>query len=358
MTLSTHVAVEAGELPALRAAMRDAQTSASDYYGQTARNDSIDDLGTPVRRFLVAAQTVNDLLTNSVSDSATYGAVTSPGGHPSAGLIRGVKYVRNVAQHVAHVIRPSDEHVLIGGVLGLRIYTFWDEVPATVHAQLRPSTQRLKADYDALLLGTNVTDTMLDTLRFFSDIAPGIPHRDQRGEWTGFPLMSQPGVRDRLHPEEPKDEKAARTWLNERRPNGDVRVVCGQLTKDGTRYLLGHTFVGRLSYAPFVETAEQLSRDVNAGFPYVVGDVLANTIDRSADVPHVVQGAVFETHGDVAAWTKPVLSGGWDEDWVDERTASTWRGVLEMERGEGIFASSAYPIRRARRLNALVPYSP
>lgn len=358
MTISTHVTVGAGELPALQASMRDAQTAASDYYGQTARNNSIDELGTPVRRFLVAAQTVNDLLTNSVGDSATYERITSSGIHPGGGVVQGVKYVRNVAQHLAHVIRPRDEHVLIGGILGLRIYTFWDEVPATVHAQLRPSTQRLKADYDALLLGTNVTDTMLDTLSFFSDVAPGIPYRDQRGEWTGFPLMSQPGVGDRLHPEEPSDEKTARTWLDERQPNGDLRVICGQLTVDGTRYLLGHTFVGRLSYAPFAETAEQLARDLAAGFPYVMGDVLANTVDRTKDIPHVVQGAVLESRGDIATWTTPVPSGGWDTDWVDETTASTWRGLVEMERGEGFFASSAYLIRRARRLNALVPYSP
>ena len=170
--------------------------------------------------------------------------------------------------------------------------------------------------------------------------------------------MSQPGVKDRLHPEEPTNEKDARTWMDERRPNGDVRVICGQLTKDGTRYLFGHTFTGRLSYTPFVETAEQLGRDVAAGFPYVVGDVLANTVGRTEDLPHVAQGAVFESCGDIATWTAPVPSSGWDEDWVDERTASIWHGVVEMDRGEGIFASSAYLIRRARRLNAVVPYSP
>ncbi len=253
---------------------------------------------------------------------------------------------------------PRDEHVLVGGVLGLRIYTVWDEVPAAVHAQLHPGTQKLKPDYDALLLGTNVTDTMLDTLNFFSDAAPDLVHRDQRGEWTGFPLMSQPGVRDRLHSEEPSDEKTARAWLDERRPSGDVRVICGQLTVDGTRYVLGHTFEGRLSYAPFVETAEQFGRDVAVGYPYVLGDVLANTVDRTADIPHVVQGTVFESRDDIATWTTPAPSGGWDEDWVDERTASTWRGLVEMERGEGFFASSSYLIRRARRLNAVVPYSP
>ncbi len=358
MPLATHVTIASDELPALQAAMRDAQTAAADYYGQTARNTSIDELGTPVRRFLAAAQTINDLMTLRVGDSATYCSIMTSGSHPGTRVIRGVKYVRNVAQHLAHVIRPRDEHVLIGGIHGLRIYTYWDQVPNSVHDQLRPGTQQLKTDYDAQLLGVNVTDTMLDTLNFFANVAPDIPHRDQRGEWTGFPLMSQPSVSDRLHPEEPSDENAARAWLDERRPNGDVRVVCGQLTVDGTRYVLGRTFTGRLSYAPFVETVEQLRRDVAAGYPYVVGDVLANTADRTEDIPHVVQGAVFESRDDIATWTTPVPSNGWDEDWVDERTASTWRSVMRIERGEGIPGFVSYPIRRARRLNAVVPYSP
>lgn len=352
---STTVDIAATELPALRAAMRDAQTAAADYYGQTARNVSIDDLGTPVRRFLVAAQTVNERLTESI-DAATYKGIVS-GGHPGASVIRGVKYVRNVVEHASHVIRPRDEHTLIGGVSGLRMYSFWDEVPAAVHSKLHRGTQKLKPDYDALLLGVNVTETMLDTLRFLSDVAPNIPHRDSRGEWTGFPLMNQPGVRDRLHPEEPSEEVAARAWLNGRRPNGDVRVICGQITLDGTRYVFGHTFVDGLSYAPFVETIEQLSLDMAAGYSYVVGNVLENTVNRTDNVG-TVQGAVFQSPHDIETWTTAAPSGGWDQDWADEKTVSTWHRLVEMERDEGFPAGLPYLIRRARRMNALVPYSP
>lgn len=358
MTFSQQLSITADELPALRAAMRDAQTAAADYYGRTARNDSIEDLGTPVRRFLVAAQTVNDLLTNSVSDAATYAGVVGPAGHPNAGVIRAVKYVRNVAQHVAHVIRPKDDHELVGGVLGLRIYTFWDEVPAAVDAQLHQSTQRLKVDYDAYLLDKELAETMLTTLGFFSDIAPDIVHRDERGEWTGFPLMSQPSVGGRLHPEEPVDETVARTWLDGRSPNGDVRVICCQLTEDGTRYVLGHTFVGRLSFARFVESVEQLRKDTAGGYPYVVGDVHANTSDRTAYIPHVVQEPVLGSDDDIAAWTTPAPTEGWEDDWVDPKAADDWHRVLRFEQGTGLLGSTSYQIRRARRLNALLPYSP
>ena len=85
-----------------------------------------------------------------------------------------------------------------------------------------------------------------------------------------------------------------------------------------------------------------------------MGDFLANTVDRTKDIPQVVQGMVFESRDDIATWAKPVPNGGWDADWGDARTASTWRNLLESERD---FTSSAYLMRRARRLNALVPYS-
>lgn len=358
MTRSTsaQVSIAATELPAFQATMRDAQTAAADYYGQTARGVNIDDLGTPVRRFLIAAQTVNERLTHG-SDAATYKGIIS-GSHPGASVIRGVKYARNVVEHVSHVIQPGDEHIVIGGVSGLRIYSFWDEIPDAVHAKLHKGTQKLRPDYNASLLGTNVTETMLDTLSFFSDVAPSIPHRDSRGEWTGFPLMDQPGVRDRLHPEEPSEEVAARAWLNGRRPNGDVRVICGQVTLDGIRYVFGLTFVGALSYAPFIETAEQFRRDTTAGYPYVVGDASKNTVDCTASIPHFVQGSVFQSLDSIETWTTAAPSGGWEKDWVNEETADTWHRLVAMEHSNRFPVSFSYPVRRARRLNALVPYSP
>lgn len=359
MAVSAHVKISPDELPGLQAAMRDAQTAAAEYYAQTATNASIDDLGTPVRRFLSAAQTINDLLTNSVADRAAYQSLTSSSSHPQTGLVRGMKYVRNVAQHLTHVIRPSDEHVLIGGVHGLRLYALWDEVPAAVHAQLHGGTQKLKPDYDAQLRGKGVTETMLAVLSFFSGIAPDLVHRDRNGEWTGFPLMSQPGVADRLHPEEPADEQAARAWLNGRRPNGDTRVICGQVTVDGTRYVVGHTFVDRLSFAPFIESTDQLDRDVKEGFTYLVGDVAANVEDCTDDIPRASQGIVWRSRGEVTSWATPASAGGWSHDWISEATASArqWRVLVDMERGEGLYATSAYQTRRAQRLNAFVPPS-
>ena len=202
-----------------------------------------------------------------------------------------------------------------------------------------------------------MTDTMLDALRFYSDVSPGIQHRGQYEEWTGFPLMDQPGVRDRLHPEEPSDEQAARSWLDGRRPNGDVRIICGELTRNETEYLVGLTFVGRLSYSPFVETVDQVRSDLAAGFPYVVGDTSTNTAVRE-ETSHAVQGQVIESRSDVTKWTNPVRDVGTHEYWARGRTADAWCSLVEMEQVEGPFASSSYLIRRARRLNALVTYQP
>lgn len=358
MADTPHVSITSSELPALQAQMHDAQTAAADYYDQTALDVTIEDLGTPVRRFLNAAQAVNELLTGVVSDSATYQEILRSGKHPGVRVVRGVKYVRNIAQHRAHVIKPREPHALIGGTHGLRFYTSWDKVPVAVHDRLHPPTKRLKSDYDTLLKGQDVIQTMLTTLGFLAEVAPDIVHRDHRGEWTGFPLRSQPGVGDRLHPEEPLDVESARAWLNNRKPNGDLRVICGQLTIEQMRYVVGHTFVGRRSYAPFVETVEQLGRDVAADYLYVAGDVRANTTECTDCIPHLVQGAVFECNDDFAVWATPAPSTGWNEDWVDARTADTWHRVLEMEQGGGISEDASYLIRRARRLNAVVPYAP
>ena len=114
---------------------------------------------------------------------------------------------------------------------------------------------------------------MLSVLQFYAGVSPNLVHRDPRGEWTGFPLMNQPAMAARLHPEEPMEVEAAWHWLNGRIPNGDARVVCCQLASEGSKYLRGLTFIGRLSFTPFVESMAQVNCDVDAGFPYLVGDV-------------------------------------------------------------------------------------
>ncbi len=165
------VALTESELPALKASMRDLQVAASAYYSRTASAGSAEDQATSVRSFLSAAQVLNDLLSESVADKAAYAALaknTAPGTE----RISAVKYVRNVSQHVLHVVRPSRTFRIVGGDLGFRGYMNWDEVPDDVHDQLRKGTQSLRPHYRAQLEGREVMGTMLSVLRFFAGLHP------------------------------------------------------------------------------------------------------------------------------------------------------------------------------------------
>lgn len=347
------VSISPDELAPLRTVMRDLQLSASRYYAGTASGE---DLGALVREFITHTQTINDWLTNAIADAGTYQALFGSSRHPRVDYIDAVRYVRNVSQHVMHIVGPGDNVTLVGGTLGMRLYTYWDDVPAVVHAKLRPGTQALKPRYDAKLVGKEVMSTMMEVLRFYADVVPDIVHRDQNGEWTGFPLMSQPGMSHALHPEEPSDMADARAWMDHRRPGGSSRVICGQVTVEGTPYVFGYTFAGRYSFAPFSETVEQINHDISLGFPYFSGDLAANTVDATEQFPDARQGIVLVSRDDIAAWGKPITRFKARDDWsaVD---GDDWSRFVGLENKAIVPDFVRHEVRRARRLNTLTPPS-
>lgn len=118
--------------------MRDLQISVAEYFAETARGG---ELGRPVRNFLVAAQTLNDLLTNQVLQSESYKHLFMMR-HPVAALIEAVKFARNVVQHVLHIVRPSDEITVVDGELGMRVY-------AVTQRARRPMARARSAEFRA-----------------------------------------------------------------------------------------------------------------------------------------------------------------------------------------------------------------
>lgn len=340
------------EEPRLRQVMKDIQKDVAGYYAQTARAG---DLGVHARNWLGRVQNLNDLLTERLGDKATYQALFRPTPTPGAELIDAVKYARNVDQHLMFEVSPSHD-TMIGGTHGMRTYGCWRPIPAATHAELRPGTQALLPAYQANLEGKELTGTMLAVLRFFADIAPQIVHRDHRGEWTGFPLRTQPAVGDPLHPEEPVgDIAAANAWLNGRRPNGDLRVVIGQFTMEDTPYLVGFTFADHLSFSPFVETPEQVDRDIAAGFTYLQGDVAANVKNVTHKFPMPPDGAVLHSPTDVATWATPLTQTRYRTDWMTGFDPESWRHIVSVEYPGSLPDHVAYEQRRAFRLYAQVP---
>ncbi|MCU1530106.1 MAG: hypothetical protein JWP75_3869 [Frondihabitans sp.] len=345
------VTIAPDELASLRTVMRDLQLSASRYYAGTASGE---DLGALVREFITLSQTINDWLTNAIADSATYQAHFGSSRHSRADYIDAVKYVRNVSQHVMHIVRPDRDVTLVGGTLGMRLYAHWDEVPAAVHAKLRAGTQSLKPAYDAKLVGKEVMSTMMEVLRFYGDVVPDIVHRNPNGEWTGFPLMSQPGMSHALHPEEPLDGEDARAWMDARRPGGSSRVICGQVAVEGRPYVFGFTFAGRHSFAPFSETVEQINHDISLGFPYFSGDLAANAVVVTEQFPDACQGIVLASREEVASWGTPLTQVEARDDWsaID---GEDWSQFVGLENKAIVPEFMRHEARRARRLNALVP---
>lgn len=343
--------ISADELPRLLQTMQDIQDTVAVYYAETAKGG---EPGGHVRTWLSRVQTLNDLLAKQIADRTQYNALFGTPVSSGAELINAVKYARNVDQHLMYIVEPRSD-TLIGGSHGPRFYAHWQRIPAATHAKLHRGTQGLQPAYQARLEGQDVTATMLAVLRFFADLAPQIVHRDQRGEWSGFPLMNHPGVRSPLHPEEPvEDTGAANEWLNNRRPNGDLRVVCGQITQDGTAYLVGFTFVGRLSFSPFVETIDQVERDIAAGFLYLRGDAEKNLRHVGDKFPSA-QGSVLQSSEEVSIWATPLINIKSERDWIASTDAGSWARMITLERSGVLPDFKVYELRRARRLNALVP---
>lgn len=349
---AVRLTITADEQLRLVQVMGDIQAAVAAYYAETAARG---DFGRHVRNWLSSVQTLNDLLTKELGDKTTYTSLFGTSPTPGAELINAVKYARNADQHVMQIVAPPKSNSLIGGLHGFRIFALWEPIPQAVHDNLQPRTQKLQPAYIANLQGKEVTGTMLAVLRFFADVAPQIVHRDQRGEWTGFPLKAQPGVLDALHPDEPvRDIAAAHAWLKGRRPNGDARVVVGQVTYDGTPYLVGFTFADQLAFSPFVEASDQVERDVAAGFPYLVGDLSANVTQVEEKFPSN-QGGVLHSAEDVTTWATPITQTRWSTDWLTVNSLDWWQHLVTLQHPGAFPDSGVYEQHRNLRLNAHVP---
>jgi hypothetical protein len=341
------VALTTDEITVLSALMGDVQMAVSAFYAQTARSVASDSLGTEVRTFLSATQTLHERLSETLQDRI---ALSDTNTHV---LIDAIRYVRNVSQHVLHVVRPSEEgRVLIGGPDGLRMYVVWDDVPSTAHAALRPKTQQLRSAFETRLCGQDVTSTMLSVLRAFASLVPQIIDRDQFGEWRGFPLQAQPSVPGPVHPEEPDDLEAARAWLDSRPPNGDARLIVGQVTIDGDHCLLGYTIVGRRLINVFIESCHQVEDDIAAGFKYFHGDPTGHCHESEGDPRGGARtGPLLCLSDDINKWAMPLASVERRQDWGVDLVDPGWARIARFARRGYLPDAKRYEVRRAQRLN-------
>ncbi|MCE7482430.1 hypothetical protein LZG07_10925 [Microbacterium profundi] len=354
METAQTVVLTVEEAEALRSRMRDLQAAVSRYYAATGNHG---DFVPELRAFITHTQAINDLLTESIADNRSFKVALAARGEDAKSLINGIKYVRNVDQHLLYTVAPDSENVrMVGGSFGTRLFPVWRSVPAEVHSQLRPGTQKLQPAFEDRLVGREISGSMMDVLRLFGALIPDAVHRDSQNEWSGFPLMSQPGMGYPLHPEEPLDRVQVHDWLSQRVPNGDLRVAMGLRIHEGVKYLYGNTWVKGYSFTPFVETVEQVRADVSAGFVYLACEDMFVLKSASDEFPDALQGVVLSSTVDVDKQGPRIAARHLAEEWVTPDSEVFWDDV-NIEVRKDLPESWFFEVRRARRLNALVPPS-
>lgn len=352
----------ANEVEPVRSAMRDVQVSITDYYrGTTGFVEDAEQFTTPVRATVAFIQKVHEVLRKDFGQSDRYRQVFATrlaGGDPGAETIEGLRYLRNVGQHLIHPVVPDTSRVVGSNMgLGFRTSALWAPIPPAVHRSLHTTTQPLQVHYNSRLLGRDVLDTFLDAARFFWEVCPKAIHRAAGGEWTGFPLRHQAGVATRLHPEEPKwdsmnrrDWDRARRWMDTRRPGGDFRVICGRLTTEAGTLLVGCTFRGHASFQGFAETPDQVAADIALGYPNHAADPIGHvepqigTWDRGGEfTPYFLSSAP------VADWIgEPIAAAPEGRGFVSFQDRDSWQHIADL-------SLSSRLDRRNQRLGAWFP---
>ena len=349
---SPHLSPNPDELPGLRAAMRDIQEAIREYYDASTGFVDADTLAAPAKNAIAAIQVLNDLLTNQFSQKQTY-AVRAGGSGVDAETVLGFKYLRNVVQHIIHPVEPTADATVGGLGLGFRTFSDWADVPSAVDQQLRTGTRALRPHFERRLRQQPVVQTLLNAAAFFASVSPELVHRRADGEWTGFPLRHQGGVRDRLHPEEPEAESEAVSWMNGRRPGGDCRVICGSFVEDSGHLLFGVTFRGRCVMTPFFETPDHADLDISLGYRYYEAPIGDHTRETRLNDRFDAFDTVLCSDADLGTWVGDALARA-SSATCDDSFAQPdwWKGLLQLETPPN---SQWYLTRRERRLCAWYP---
>jgi hypothetical protein len=355
------VRLRKSEVEDAQSAMRDLQVSiallhraGSGFFGES------EPLVTEVRAACAFVQKVNDVLRNDVGQAEKYRRICQrrlDAGDSDLELVQAFRYVRHVISHRLVQVSPDTNSVIGGWEIGFRTYPTWADVPVSAHQKMDPRTQALKPYYDRHLLGQDVTDSLLQVARVYAELCPQIVHLDDRGEWTGFPLRTQPGVPSRVHPLEPlldtTDPKllaAHRRWLTQRRPGGDFRLIAGHLKHDGDTWVVGMTFRGNYSFLPFVESPEQVSVDAELGYDYFASrpDKLESVEFGPYRGGYSLRGFEFALSDPTSALGQRVVDGAQRVHSWPELAQPEWPRQVRIARYD-------YLVHRAERLYTTFP---
>lgn len=204
-------------------------------------------------------------------------------------VVSAMNLIRNAEIHLPVILDP-DVHRTVGvpmadGSQRFRVFPKWvpyirlpQEIRDSVRTKDKPNATRAKAHqhYETALEGRFVVETLLDAVRFFHACDPTIVRHDDAGELDFFPLpeIAQHDY-ERRHPDWPtraQYQADLRSRLESAPPAGDLRVITHVLfdDEDGVRALCGQTHSPLGNTTIFIETSQQVIRDIRAGYRYRV----------------------------------------------------------------------------------------
>lgn len=249
--------------------------------GPTVEFEHLDAVINALDDALVAIRTLD----REVFEPSDAAYVSVRNGDPQGAVIRAMTPARDSAVHHADVIDP-DLGRAVGPINATSFIIFpkWrfsTELPEGMF-RFQSGKKAGKVDvekvkrHDAVLAGRLVLDTLLDAFAFFDRCDPSIADRDAEGHLVGFPLPPLPigGSYFRLAPDWPDHltvEQNLRNILASEVPRGTHREITGRLVTEAGRVWCGYTAVRPHQGAAFTEGEPQVIRDLDAGFPYVVG---------------------------------------------------------------------------------------
>lgn len=272
------------KMRALAAAIRRFHTQAAQVHGAAVPGgilelEHIDPVINALDEALVAIRTL-DLEVFEPSDENSYKALRES--LPAGITVRGLTAPRNQAVHSSEVVDPDLERA-VGPTEGGEYIIFPRWKPLTAmpremfqypHGKRRGEDQpEYMKSYETRVAGRLVLETLLDAYAFFVQCDSSVADRDSEGRLMAFPLPPLPvGGYVRLGPDWPDYDTVGeriRRKATAVPPGGQRREITGKLRSSVGTVYCGYTMVSGGTSVAFTEDAEQVVRDVRAGYVYV-----------------------------------------------------------------------------------------
>ncbi|MFE1595460.1 hypothetical protein [Nocardia sp. NPDC058705] len=243
-------------------------------------------------------------------------------------IVRGLTLIRNADTHADSVIE-MDSNRVVGGAGGWRVFPVWKE-----HADLPVEIQNLHRTasgvhkrYRDWVAGRLVVETLLDVMRFFDRCDPSLARRSESGDLQGFPLieMGAQGY-DCLHPYWLRENELSEQLLDRfmaMAPTGVGRRIHRAVPRIDTTLLVGVTVLSHYRMS-FIESAEQVARDIAGGYVYTAatndGDVPVMLCDGV-----LMLGVTALAQADLAAISD---EGALAQDGTDDDICASWEAQM------------------------------